>query len=57
MPASRPIYASEEVMKGAPEGYQTKPATGKEFAGMQYRMQVSPPGLHRLRQLRPGLPR
>ena len=29
-------------MKGAPEGYQTKPATGKEFAGMQYRMQVSP---------------
>ena len=25
----RPIYASEEVMKGAPEGYQTKPATGK----------------------------
>ena len=38
----RPIYASEEVMKGAPEGYQTKPATGKEFAGMQYRMQVSP---------------
>ena len=38
----RPSYASEEVMKGAPEGYQTKPATGKEFAGMQYRMQVSP---------------
>ena len=38
----RPIYASEEVMKNAPESYQTKNATGKEFAGMQYRMQVSP---------------
>ena len=38
----RPIYASEEVMKGAPESYKTKAATGKEFAGMQYRMQVSP---------------
>ena len=38
----RPIYASEEVMKNAPEGYVTKNATGKEFAGMQYRMQVSP---------------
>ena len=38
----RPIYASEEVMKGAPAAYATKNATGKEFAGMQYRMQVSP---------------
>ena len=38
----RPIYASEEVMKNAPEGYDTKPATGKEFTGMAYRMQVSP---------------
>jgi len=38
----RPIYASEEVMKNAPESYKTKNATGKEFAGMQYRMQVSP---------------
>ena len=38
----RPIYASEEVMKGAPESYKTKAATGKEFAGMQYRMQGSP---------------
>ncbi|MEG2252069.1 MAG: pyruvate:ferredoxin (flavodoxin) oxidoreductase, partial [Clostridia bacterium] len=38
----RPIYASEEVMKGAPAGYETKVATGKEFAGMAYRMQVSP---------------
>ncbi|MEG2356415.1 MAG: pyruvate:ferredoxin (flavodoxin) oxidoreductase [Clostridia bacterium] len=38
----RPIYASEEVMKGAPESYKTKPATGKEFSGMQYRIQLSP---------------
>ncbi|NLO84728.1 MAG: pyruvate:ferredoxin (flavodoxin) oxidoreductase [Clostridiales bacterium] len=38
----RPIYASEEVMANAPESYKTKKATGKEFAGMQYRMQVSP---------------
>ena len=38
----RPFYASEEAMKNAPEGYETKPATGKEFTGMQYRIQVSP---------------
>ncbi|MDD6144570.1 MAG: pyruvate:ferredoxin (flavodoxin) oxidoreductase [bacterium] len=40
--AIRPIYASAEVMEKAPETYATKNATGKEFAGMQYRMQVSP---------------
>ena len=36
----RPIY----TVDGAelPEGFVTKKATGKEFAGMQYRMQVSP---------------
>ena len=38
----RPIYASAEVMEKAPATYATKAATGKEFAGMQYRMQVSP---------------
>ncbi len=38
----RPIYASAEVMEKAPASYATKNATGKEFAGMQYRMQVSP---------------
>ncbi len=38
----RPIYASAEVTATAPEGYVTKNATGKEFAGMSYRMQVSP---------------
>ena len=38
----RPIYASEEVMANAPAGYETKKATGKEFAGMSYRLQLSP---------------
>ena len=37
----RPIYASEEVMKKAPATYAAKKATGKEFEGMMYRMQVS----------------
>jgi len=36
----RPIYTEDGVE--LPEGYVTKKATGKEFAGMQYRMQVSP---------------
>ncbi len=38
----RPIYTPDAMMKDAPEGYVTKPATGKEFAGMQYRIQISP---------------
>ncbi len=38
----RPIYTPDTMMKDAPEGYVTKPATGKEFAGMQYRIQISP---------------
>ena len=36
----RPIYTVDGTE--LPEGYVTKKATGKEFAGMQYRMQVSP---------------
>ena len=36
----RPIYVAEGTE--VPEGYVTKKATGKEFAGMLYRMQVSP---------------
>ena len=36
----RPIYTADGTE--LPEGYVTKKATGKEFAGMQYRMQVSP---------------
>ena len=38
----RPIYVPEAMMKDAPEGFVTKTATGKEFAGMQYRIQISP---------------
>ena len=38
----RPFLADEEDLKNAPEGYKTKNATGKEFAGKQYRMQLSP---------------
>ncbi len=38
----RPIYTPDAMMKDAPEGYVVKPATGKEFAGMQYRIQISP---------------
>jgi len=40
--AIRSTYVTEEFMKNAPEGFATKKATGKEFAGMQFRMQVSP---------------
>ncbi len=36
----RPILVDDGASK--PEGFVTKPATGKEFAGKQYRMQVSP---------------
>ncbi|MCQ2453775.1 MAG: pyruvate:ferredoxin (flavodoxin) oxidoreductase, partial [Clostridia bacterium] len=36
----RPIYVADGAEK--PESFETKKATGKEFAGMQYRMQVSP---------------
>ncbi|MBR6890168.1 MAG: pyruvate:ferredoxin (flavodoxin) oxidoreductase, partial [Clostridia bacterium] len=36
----RPIYVAEGAEK--PESFATKNATGAEFKGMQYRMQVSP---------------
>ena len=36
----RPFLISDEVVKGAPEGFVTKPARGK--AGYQYRIQLSP---------------
>ena len=36
----RPIYVEEGAQM--PEGFVTKKATGKEFTGMLYRMQVSP---------------
>ena len=36
----RPIYVAED--KEVPAGFATLKATGKEFAGLKYRMQVSP---------------
>ena len=40
--AIRPFLLNEEEVAGKPESMITKPATGKEFAGLQFRMQVSP---------------
>ncbi len=36
----RPIYVAGDAE--TPEGFATKNATGKEFAGMKYRLQISP---------------
>ncbi|MDR1568984.1 MAG: pyruvate:ferredoxin (flavodoxin) oxidoreductase [Oscillospiraceae bacterium] len=38
----RPVYATPETLKGAPEGFETKKAVGKEYAGLEMRIQVSP---------------
>ncbi|ONI44288.1 pyruvate:ferredoxin (flavodoxin) oxidoreductase, partial [Epulopiscium sp. SCG-B10WGA-EpuloA2] len=38
----RPVLVNEEEKAGAPEGFETKKAIGKAFAGLEYRMQVSP---------------
>jgi len=38
----RPYLAKEESLTGAPETFVTKAAIGKELAGYQYRIQVSP---------------
>ena len=38
----RPILLTEAEQKKAPASFATIPATGKEVAGMTYRMQVSP---------------
>ena len=38
--AIRPIYVAGDVE--TPASFETKPATGAEFKGMKYRMQVSP---------------
>ncbi|NPV80507.1 MAG: pyruvate:ferredoxin (flavodoxin) oxidoreductase [Firmicutes bacterium] len=40
--AIRPYLAKPEDLAGAPEAFVTKAATGKEAAGLQYRIQVSP---------------
>ncbi|MBQ4371451.1 MAG: pyruvate:ferredoxin (flavodoxin) oxidoreductase [Firmicutes bacterium] len=39
--AIRPYLLDEAEKAAAPAGFETKPATGKELAGLQYRMQVS----------------
>ena len=36
----RPLLFDPEDLKDAPEGFTHKPATGKEFAGKEFRMQV-----------------
>lgn len=38
----RPFLLNEEELKNAPEGFVTKKAIGKQFEGLQYRIQVSP---------------
>ena len=38
----RPVLVSEEEMKNAPEGFETKKAIGKGLEGLVFRMQVSP---------------
>lgn len=38
----RPVLAKKEDLASAPEGFKTKPAVGKEYAGYEYRMQLTP---------------
>ena len=38
--ALRPYLATEDELKGRPGGFVTIPATGKEYSGLRYRMQV-----------------
>lgn len=40
--AIRPFLLNEEEMSKAPEGFNTLKPVGKEFEGLQYRLQVSP---------------
>ncbi|HBE79752.1 MAG TPA: pyruvate:ferredoxin (flavodoxin) oxidoreductase, partial [Firmicutes bacterium] len=40
--AIRPYLIKSDAAKAAPAGFKTKAATGKEFAGYEFRMQVSP---------------
>ncbi len=40
--AIRPFLLDEEEVKNAPEGFKTIKAIGRDFEGLQYRMQVSP---------------
>ena len=38
----RPFLATDEALASAPAGFDAKPATGKEFAGYNFRVQISP---------------
>lgn len=38
----RPVLLTEEEVKNAPAGFETKPANGSQLKGLEYRMQVSP---------------
>jgi pyruvate-ferredoxin/flavodoxin oxidoreductase len=38
----RPVLATDEELKAAPETFETKPATGKELKGYNFRIQVHP---------------
>jgi pyruvate-ferredoxin/flavodoxin oxidoreductase len=38
----RPYLSKPEDLDGAPEGFQSKPAIGKEFKGLNYTIQASP---------------
>jgi len=40
--AIRPVLLTDEELKEAPEGFETKPATGKELKGYNFRIQVHP---------------
>ena len=40
--AIRPVVATDEELEGAPAGFTTKPAMGKELKGMHFRIQVYP---------------
>lgn len=40
--AIRPFLVNEEEKKNAPEGFLTKKAIGKQLAGLEFRVQVSP---------------
>ena len=37
----RPVLVTDEELKNAPEGFETKKAIGKDLAGLNYRIQVS----------------
>jgi pyruvate-ferredoxin/flavodoxin oxidoreductase len=40
--AIRPVLVTDEEIKSAPEGFETKKATGKEMDGLSFRIQVYP---------------